>query len=70
VSPRERVIGAQPVYPDLRMMLGRQRVAELRRDARWGRPSPPQSVVEQTKRLGRSVRLPNGLWLYGRRDSS
>ena len=70
MSARERFIGAQPVYPELRMILGRQRVAELRSEARRGRPRKPQSVGQPTKRLGRSVRLPNGLWLYGRRDSS
>ena len=70
MSARERLIGGQPVYPELRMMLGRQRVAELRSEARWGRSRLQESVDEPTKRLGRSMRLPNGLWLYGRRDSS
>jgi hypothetical protein len=64
-------IGGLPAYPSLKMMLARQRVADLRRGADRGRePRSPRSTGEGTKRVGSSSRLANGSWLYGRRDSS
>jgi hypothetical protein len=64
-------IGDLPAYPSLRMMLARQRVADLRRRADRGRePRRPHSIGEAAKRVGSSSRLANGSWLYGRRDSS
>jgi hypothetical protein len=71
MSSRERLIGAMPEYPSLRMMLARQHAADLRRLAdRTRQPGKPRSPGEGFKRLGSSSRLANGSWLYGRRDSS
>ena len=70
MSSRDRAGRGLPAYPDLKMLIARERVAELRREARRGRPRRSRPPGEPTKRLGRSSRLANGTWLYARRDSS
>jgi hypothetical protein len=70
MSTRDPAIGGRPAYPSLRMMLAHQRIADLRRRADRARePRGPRSVDQTVKRVGSSSRLPNGSWLYGRRDS-
>jgi hypothetical protein len=52
------------------MMLAQQRVADLRRAAeRAQAPCDLHPARAHVKRVGRSSRLANGFWLYGRRDS-
>ena len=63
--------GGLPAYPSLSMMLARQHVADLRRQAdRTREPRRRRPLGEAARRHGHSSRLANGSWLYGRRDSS
>jgi hypothetical protein len=55
--------------PALHMILAGQRVADLLRGANAGRP-PARSQDELVKLAGASYRLPDGSWIYRRRDSS
>jgi hypothetical protein len=53
----------------LHMVLARERVAELMRTAeRERRAAKPQAPA--VKPVGPSYRLPNGSWIYRRRDSA
>ncbi len=71
MNARDPLVGGLPAYPSLRMMLAHQRVTDLRRRADRARePRRGRSAEQTANRLGRSTRLPNGSWLYGRRDSS
>jgi hypothetical protein len=71
MNARDHAVGGPRPYPSIRMMLAHQNVADLRRRAARARePRRARPVDQNVKRLGSSSRLPNGSWLYGRRDSS
>jgi hypothetical protein len=53
----------------IRMILARERVAELLRSAERER-NLGRSEEHRPKRVGSSYKLPNGSWIYRRRDSS
>jgi hypothetical protein len=57
------------MHPMLYMILAQERIADLRRTAERERQAS-SSEEPRTKRLAPSYRLPNGSWIYRRRDSS